>query len=85
MKDIKHNYRHGVKARLGRHHFIFWRDESVLFNYVYYPQSLDEFDAVIVFGTKNVLFDDEWLRERKWEPHLNRYVQNGGRIFGINL
>ena len=59
------------------------RDESVYLRYLYNPESLNQFDCVILPGTKNVRFDLGWLRERGWENHLREYVDGGGMLVGI--
>ena len=59
------------------------RNASVELTYLYTPKNLDEFDLIIIPGTKNVRFDIEWMRKTGWEEILLKYSENFGNIIGI--
>lgn len=59
------------------------RDVSVRLEYLYHPRSLEDFDCLIIPGTKNVRFDIGWLREKGWEPRIRAFVGQGGALTGI--
>ncbi len=59
------------------------RDSSIELTYLYKPRNLNNFDAVIIPGTKNTRFDIDWMRKQGWESVLKTYANNGGNIIGI--
>jgi len=59
------------------------RDASVTLTYLYKPKKLDDFDLIILPGTKNVRFDIEWMRKLGWETYLQTYANNSGNIIGV--
>lgn len=64
--------------------FSVFQNEAV-YNLCYLrePQMLEEFDLVILPGTKNVRHDLGWMGELGWDTILRIYVQQGGSLCGI--
>ena len=46
-------------------------------------QSLTDFKAVILPGSKNTRFDLDWIQTSGWAKSLSGYVNDGGHVFGI--
>ncbi|MGB5984236.1 MAG: cobyric acid synthase, partial [Desulfobacterales bacterium] len=46
-------------------------------------QSLKDFAAVILPGSKNTRADLTWLHERGWTAEISRFTQAGGHVLGI--
>lgn len=59
------------------------RDASVELTYLYKPMPLDNFDLLIIPGTKNTRFDMGWLKKLGWVDIINSYATNFGNIIGI--
>ena len=57
--------------------------EGVAIHFVEQPQPLDDFQVVILPGSKNTRFDLEWLQRRGWAAEIDRFSNNGGAILGI--
>ncbi|MGD2030260.1 MAG: cobyric acid synthase, partial [Desulfobacterales bacterium] len=47
------------------------------------PQALHPFQAAILPGSKNTLYDLKWLNKTGWSDKLVSYVDQGGYILGI--
>ena len=45
--------------------------------------SLNNFDLVLLPGSKNVCLDMKWLQDNKWDSSLKIYANNKGQIGGI--
>ncbi len=62
---------------------ILEREPSVSLHYFSKPCSLQGYDLVILPGSKNVMFDMQWLRETGWEKQLKDFHAQGGEVGGI--
>ena len=47
------------------------------------PDKIENYDAVIIPGSKNVFFDYQFLSDRGFKDRLEGYYAGGGRIVGI--
>ena len=59
------------------------REPSVLLHYLSKPRPIEEYDVIILPGSKNVRADLAWMRQNDWDARLSGYVNGGGRIVGI--
>ncbi len=59
------------------------RDASVELTYLYKPISVDDFDLLIIPGTKNTRFDMEWMQKLGWVDIIKSYAANSGNIIGV--
>jgi len=59
------------------------RNAAVSFHYLSKPRDLDSYNALILPGTKNVRFDLQWLKDTGWEPFIQQFARNDGRILGV--
>ncbi|MBW1806053.1 MAG: cobyric acid synthase [Deltaproteobacteria bacterium] len=60
------------------------RESDVIVNYLFNPTELaDEYDCIILPGTKNVMEDAEWLSRRGWKKAINGFAKRGKQILGI--
>ena len=60
------------------------REPDVILNYLFQPQELSEdYDVLILPGTKNVMEDAVWLAETGWKEAVQRFAENGARVLGI--
>ncbi len=55
-------------------------EDSTLVHYITKPNNLKLYDAVIIPGSKNVVYDLDWLKENSFDSALRQYK---GFIFGI--
>ncbi|MBW1780297.1 MAG: cobyric acid synthase [Deltaproteobacteria bacterium] len=59
-------------------------EPDVVLNYLFHPREFsEEYDALILPGTKNVMEDALWISRTGWKKAVGGFVKNGGRIFGI--
>ncbi len=59
-------------------------EPDVVVNYLFRPRELSEdYDCIILPGTKNVMEDALWLDRAGWKRVFGRFVNGGGRILGI--
>jgi adenosylcobyric acid synthase len=56
------------------------RNEHVCFHYLSKPQNLQDYDALILPGSKNVRFDLQWLKNEGWETQIQKFK---GHTLGI--
>ncbi|MDF7807029.1 cobyric acid synthase [Pontiellaceae bacterium B12219] len=56
------------------------RNENVRFHYLSKPRNLQDYDTLILPGTKNVRFDLQWLKNEGWQNKIKNFT---GRILGI--
>ena len=61
----------------------FEREADVELVYLEEPQPLDDFDLVLLPGSKTTLDDLAWLKARGWDTRLQGYVEKGGSLAGI--
>ena len=60
------------------------REKDVVVNYLSRPQDLSSgYDCLVLPGTKNTMDDALWLARTGWKKVIVRYVEGGGRVFGI--
>lgn len=63
---------------------ILEREPDVIVNYLSRPSELkDEYDILVIPGTKNVINDGKWLKSRRWSNAIRRFKQKGGIIIGV--
>ena len=59
-------------------------ERDVVVNYLFHPRELSEdYDCLIIPGTKNVMKDAVWLNRAGWNKRIDRFVKEGGRALGI--
>ncbi len=58
-------------------------EPDVDLTYLFKPQRLDGFDAILLPGTKNAIDDMLYLRNSGWEHYIKNYAKKGGTVFGI--
>lgn len=51
--------------------------------YIKMGQSITGCDLIIVPGSKNVIFDLEYLYQQKWHEQIKRHLRYGGKVIGI--
>ena len=56
---------------------------NVNLTYVRTPADFGACDLLILPGSKNVLNDLAWLRDKGWEPVIQKHLRYGGRVMGI--
>ncbi len=59
------------------------REDSVNFHYLSKPRNLNEYDLLILPGSKNVRNDLHWLLDTGWVDTIMQYKDLGRRILGI--
>ena len=59
------------------------RDPEVELHYLSKVRDLGSYDLLILPGSKNTLFDMNWLREMGWAEVIQDYVQQAGHVFGV--
>jgi len=60
------------------------REKDVVVNYLVRPHELSpEYDCLVLPGTKNAMEDALWLGRSGWKREIVRFVEGGGRVFGI--
>ncbi len=63
---------------------ILEREYDVVVNYLSYPEELtDEYDCLILPGTKNAIEDAIWLSRSGWKQTIHRFAKIGKNIVGI--
>jgi adenosylcobyric acid synthase len=64
--------------------FLVFADEPLVnLHYLKHVRALDDYDLVLLPGTKNVRRDLEWLRASGWDEPLMAHVEEGGCLGGI--
>ena len=58
-------------------------DPAVDLHYLSRPRALDDYQIVILPGTKNVRRDMDWLENSGWGALIQDYVKEGGELVGI--
>ena len=58
-------------------------DSELLTHYLSRPRDLQDYDLIIVPGSKNVIFDLKWLRDTGWDKILKEALKAGKRFCGI--
>lgn len=56
---------------------------NVNLTYVRTPADLSACDLLILPGSKNVQDDLAWLRDKGWQPIIQKHLRYGGRVMGI--
>jgi adenosylcobyric acid synthase len=51
--------------------------------YLEKPRDLEDFQAIIIPGSKNTRHDLAWLNQTGWTENLKSYAGNGGNLLGI--
>jgi adenosylcobyric acid synthase len=51
--------------------------------YVKIGECINDCELVILPGSKNVIFDLEFLKEQGWQSDIERHLRYGGKVFGI--
>ena len=59
------------------------REPDVLVNYLTRSQSLDNYDLLLLPGTKNVVEDAVWLSRTGWAGRIREFVDAGGWVLGL--
>lgn len=59
------------------------REEFVNFHYLSKPRDLDNYDLLLLPGSKNVRADMAWLSKTGWVGHIKDYHSAGKQIGGI--
>jgi adenosylcobyric acid synthase len=60
------------------------QEKDVIVNYIYRPKELsDDYDCMIIPGTKNAMEDAVWLSRMGWRKAVERFSRGGKRILGI--
>lgn len=59
------------------------RETDLVVNYLTRPQSLAEYDMLILPGTKATVEDMVWLRKTGWIAPIDAHVRAGGTILGL--
>ncbi len=58
-------------------------EESILIKWVMESQNLDQFDFLIIPGSKQTIKDQQFLRDSGLSKDIKNYSTNNGNIFGI--
>jgi adenosylcobyric acid synthase len=60
------------------------REPDMVVNFLSYPEDLnDEYDLIVLPGTKNTMGDARWVRETGWETKITDAIARGKRCMGI--
>jgi adenosylcobyric acid synthase len=59
------------------------RDPAIELHYLSKVRDLDSYDLVILPGSKNTLFDLQWLHDLQWSDKIKAYANQGGYLTGI--
>jgi len=60
------------------------RESDVVVNYLSRPDELtQEYDWLILPGTKNVMSDAQWLARRGWKKRIKEFARSGKYVLGI--
>jgi adenosylcobyric acid synthase len=51
--------------------------------YVKMGERINDCELVILPGSKNVIFDLQFLKEQGWQTDIERHLRYGGKVFGI--
>jgi adenosylcobyric acid synthase len=51
--------------------------------YVKMGERINNCDLVILPGSKNVIFDLQFLKDQDWQSDIERHLRYGGKVFGI--
>jgi adenosylcobyric acid synthase len=63
---------------------ILEQENDVVVNYVFRPKELsDDYDCIIIPGTKNAMEDAVWLSRMGWRKAAEQFSREGKRILGI--
>lgn len=63
---------------------ILEQEKDVIVNYVFRPKELsDDYDCMIIPGTKNAMEDAVWLSRMGWKKAVERFSRDGKRVLGI--
>jgi adenosylcobyric acid synthase len=63
---------------------ILEQEKDVVLNYLFRPKELtDDYDCLILPGTKNVMEDAAWLSRMGWKKVIKAFSKKGKRIIGI--
>ncbi|MGK5095075.1 cobyric acid synthase [Deltaproteobacteria bacterium TL4] len=63
--------------------FPLQREKKVTVHYLSQPRLLENYQAVILPGSKNVRSDLKWLYDTEWASTLQTYQKGGGTLVGI--
>jgi len=59
-------------------------EKDVVVNFLFRPEEMKEdYDLLIIPGTKNVMEDARWLARSGWKRTILQFIHNGGRCLGI--
>jgi adenosylcobyric acid synthase len=59
-------------------------EPDVVVNYLFRPrQLLEDYDCLILPGTKNVMEDAQWLGRSGWKRVIGTFTEKGGRVLGV--
>jgi len=53
------------------------------FQYITHNQTIPPADLILLPGSKNVLFDLQWLKDQGWQSAINQHLRYGGKLIGI--
>jgi adenosylcobyric acid synthase len=56
---------------------------EVNFQYIKHNQTIPAADLIILPGSKNVLFDLQWLNQQGWPTEIKHHLRYGGKLIGI--
>jgi adenosylcobyric acid synthase len=59
------------------------RESDVLVNYLTRAQNLEDYDLLLLPGTKNVVEDAVWLSRTGWAKRIRNFVDSGGWVLGL--
>ena len=63
---------------------ILEQEKDVVVNYVFRPKELtDDYDCIIIPGTKNAMEDAVWLSRMGWRKAVELFSSEGKRVLGI--
>jgi len=63
---------------------ILEQENDVVVNYVFRPKELtDDYDCIIIPGTKNAMEDAVWLSRMGWRKPLELFSREGKKVLGI--
>ncbi len=59
------------------------QESDVTLRFIKRPEEIDDVDALVIPGSKNVMIDAVFLRESGWGATIGRLASNGNEIVGI--
>jgi adenosylcobyric acid synthase len=63
---------------------ILEQEKDVIVNYIFRPKELsDDYDCIIIPGTKNAMEDAVWLSRMGWRRIIEQFSRGGKRVLGI--